>query len=430
MTLLSNNRFQRYLAAASLESKPHQIDGVKWCLKKEIKGTLIGHHRIRGGIIADEMGLGKTIQVIGTIVSNIQLKTLIVLPLVLVEQWKNVFIQTLKHTPIVFHGYDAKYITNEQLQKAPVVITTYGMIANRLHKMPDNYNSIIHQIQWNRIVFDEAHHLRNKKTGVFQGASRLKANIKWLVTGTIIQNSIKDFYAACHILGIREEIYTDKDSWKDITKNLVLRRTKQQVGIQLPPLHVNQVQITWNDPNENALAQVIHSTLNVCNNKSKIDMPFYEQPIQRMILARKMCIAPYMILKNILPLLQTNVIDKQLFQFITHATSFTTKIDAIVNNIYDRKDNGLRKIIFCQFHQEIDIIQQKLTQKNIDVYVYDGRTPIQKRNIQHNAHVFILQIQTACEGLNLQNFNEIYFLKFNFTNYFECVVFFKFSFNS
>jgi SNF2 family DNA or RNA helicase len=407
MTIISNNRFQRYLAAANLDSKPHQIHGVQWCLKKELKGTLIGQDRIRGGIIADEMGLGKTIQVIGTIVSNLQIKTLIVLPLVLVQQWKNVFIQTMKHTPIVYHGYDAKYITIERLQNAPVVITTYGMIAKRNYK---NQYSILHQIKWNRIVFDEAHHLRNKKTGVFQGASILKANIRWLVTGTIIQNSIKDFYAACHILGIREEIYTNQESWKFITKNLVIRRTKEQVGIVLPELHITQVEVPWNDQKQNKLAQLIHSTINTANTASELQIPFDERPIQRILLARQICIAPSMLIKNAQKLLENSSIDQQTYEFIAQATSFSNKIDTLVQNIYARKDNGNRKIIFSQFHTEIDIITQKLIDQNISVYVYDGRTPIQKRNLLHNAHVFILQIQTACEGLNLQNFNEIYFV--------------------
>jgi SNF2 family DNA or RNA helicase len=119
---------------------------------------------------------------------------------------------------------------------------------------------------------------------------------------------------------------------------------------------------------------------------------------------------PAMIMKNAKSLAIQNIIDYQQYNFIAQATSKTNKIDTLVKTIYQRKDNGLRKIIFSQFHQEIDIIQNKLNLIGIDVYIYDGRTNIINRNLNHKALVFILQVQTACEGINLQNFNEIYFV--------------------
>lgn len=158
------------------------------------------------------------------------------------------------------------------------------------------------------------------------------------------------------------------------------------------------------------LAQDIHSAINTCNTHSEIQLPFDQRPIQRILLARQMCIAPSMLLKNAFHLFQNSLIDHNTYEFISRATSFNTKIDQLVQNIYDRKDNGNRKIIFSQFHAEIDIIRQKINTNGISVYVYDGRTPIQKRNLLDKATVFILQIQTACEGLNLQEFNEIYFV--------------------
>jgi len=152
--------------------------------------------------------------------------------------------------------------------------------------------------------------------------------------------------------------------------------------------------------------------LNVCNTKNDTThhIPLPENTIQRILLARKMCIMPAMIMKNAKSLAIQNIIDYQQYNFIAQATSKTNKIDTLVKTIYQRKDNGLRKIIFSQFHQEIDIIQNKLNLIGIDVYIYDGRTNIINRNLNHKALVFILQVQTACEGINLQNFNEIYFV--------------------
>ncbi len=78
--------FQEFLRQANLDSKPYQKEGVEWCISRE-QGT----NYCSGGIIADEMGLGKTIMMIGTIVGNFKMPNLIILPNVLMEQWKEQF---------------------------------------------------------------------------------------------------------------------------------------------------------------------------------------------------------------------------------------------------------------------------------------------------------------------------------------------------
>ena len=93
----------------------------------------------------------------------------------------------------------------------------------------------LEQVAWKRIIFDEAHHLRNKKTQCFRSAMTLKSEVKWLISGTPIQNHINDLYALFHILGISNKIYTDNDKLREIMNAVVLKRTKTEVGIQLPP---------------------------------------------------------------------------------------------------------------------------------------------------------------------------------------------------
>ena len=61
--------------------------------------------------MADEMGLGKTIMMIATIVCNFKMPTLIVLPNVLLEQWKEQIYKTTGHKAIVYHGQVKKVLT-------------------------------------------------------------------------------------------------------------------------------------------------------------------------------------------------------------------------------------------------------------------------------------------------------------------------------
>ena len=201
--------FKRFIHAAKFEEKAHQIDGMEWILNNELRKN--APCNIHGGLIADEMGLGKTIQMLGAIVCSPKPHTLIVLPLALLDQWKETIQQTMKHTPLIFHGPKKSAITIEQLGSNPVVLTTYGLMSTT--KKGESKN-ILNQIHWDRIIFDEAHHLRNKNTRNHKGALKLRRDISWLVTGTPIQNRKEDFFNLCAVMGLPAGYYTNMENLK------------------------------------------------------------------------------------------------------------------------------------------------------------------------------------------------------------------------
>ena len=150
--------FKKISEKGSMEEKDYQLEGIHWAIKCET-GTL--PYGVHGGIIADDMGLGKTFQVICLLACNFKRRTLIVLPPILIQQWVDAFIKITGHTPFVYHGKFTKIKDPEsiiKLNSAPIVITSYGMIVKK--EKPNN----IHNVLWDRIVYDEAHHLRNKNT--------------------------------------------------------------------------------------------------------------------------------------------------------------------------------------------------------------------------------------------------------------------------
>ena len=154
--------FTKYLNHSKLSHKEYQREGVKWCLINELNPN--PSVNIKGGFIADEMGLGKTIMVIGLMLSNFQRRTLIVLPPVLIEQWFEQILRTTGHKALIYYGENKKKITIDQLNSACIVITSYGGITMTKKQIQENKTTLLHEVKWSRIVFDEAHHLRNKKT--------------------------------------------------------------------------------------------------------------------------------------------------------------------------------------------------------------------------------------------------------------------------
>ena len=389
--------FDTYLDKAKLTPHQYQKDGVKWILSNELRKEPIC--KVRGGFIADEMGLGKTIMMIGTMLANFVEKTLIIVPLALVDQWYVQIARTTGHKSLIFHGDRKKTITHEDLLAAKIVIATYGGIT-----IPKSQKTLtpLHKISWSRLIFDEAHHLRNGDTSLYFGAKLLKANIRWLVSGTPIQNSKKDFYNLCRMIRLPASYYTDSCNLMELTRAFILKRTKKQVGIILPDVIKDKNMVPWLNDREKELALELHSVLDFTCVQGKDKKLPYNGKLSALLKARQSCIMPRLLSNRV------------AYSEFKEAFNCSSKMDNAVAKMLERKGNGCGKLIFCHFREEIDEITERLkTGGMTSVATFDGRTSeFQRREILAEGHeALILQIQTGCEGLNLQeHYSEIYFI--------------------
>ena len=393
--------FEKYLDRNKMAHHEYQKDGLRWILSNELNKTPICG--VRGGFIADEMGLGKTIMMIGTMLCNFVNKTLIIVPPALIDQWYYQIANTTGHKSIIYHGENKKHISLSDLQSAKIVITTYGAVSA---SPKQKKLSMLHCIIWDRLIFDEAHHLRNSNTTLYFGARLIRTSIRWLVSGTPIQNRKEDFYNLCKAIRLPASYYANVDNLKQLARTFILKRTKTQVGIILPDLIQDKDIVDWGNIREMELSQEIHSALsftNVSNYKNNGALNDFNGTLPILLRARQTCILPRLLSKNI-----------KNQSYYNEAFNSTSKLDYAIKKILDRKDNGSGKLIFCHFREEIDEIATRLTNAGItSLATFDGRTTDSKRDdILSQAHqILILQIQTGCEGLNLQqHYSEIYFI--------------------
>ena len=442
--------FHTYLDNAGLEKKAYQLDGVTWCVEREM-GTMLdslqvsqgGNAKqfIRGGIVADEMGLGKTIMMLGICITNMMTKTLIVLPFGLLQQWWLQIYKTTGHKAIIYHGANKKKYSVEQLNKSVIVLTTYGAICGKINKVESTKkNKVIiendlHKVKWNRIIFDEAHHLRNKNTLLFLSALRLKSSIRWFVTGTPIQNKVKDFYSLCLLLGL--PISFMKENIDFIVKKFVLKRSKKEVGILLSDVVNVYKNVSWSETEnvvnrEKLVSQKIHGLLEFSGVIDNVAIDDFNGTYKHLpdsgnnmamvllIRAKQSCISSKLLIKktaaaaaaaaDAAPVAGTCVVEDDTKLMFT-----SEKINIVVDLIYSRILNGNGKIIFCDFHEEMDIIEKRLCilQNNIKIGKIDARTKKNNRMtlLNNPFDVLIIQINSGAEGLNLQeNYSEIYFV--------------------
>lgn len=426
-------RFVKLLELAKLDVKPHQLSGVEWMLSKETDS--IPFDGVRGGINADEMGLGKTIMMIGTIVGNFKKRTLIVVPFALLEQWCSELYHITGHEPLVYHGISKKDYDFEAISAAPIVLTTYG------HVRYAKTFGVLHRIKWDRVVCDEAHHMRNPKSKAFRGVKMLTTSIRWLLTGTPIQNTKKDLYSLLDILGVSPSLYKHEDTCYEIIQKFVLKRTKEEAGVLLPEKHENIYKVEWGSEEEKSLAKDVHSRLKFSGIQNGISnhSGYGKNTLVALLRARQVCVMPELIAPGITKAfkeIDEGVVDEdeeqdkeelfmmnkkekaQLMKVVDqivkiHDAGISSKIKAVCEQLKKNKENGKQKLVFCQFRKEIDQVEHLLKKAGFNTASVDGRTPNYLRDeylTSKTIDVLILQIQTGCEGLNLQTFSEVYFV--------------------
>ena len=307
--------FKKFLEHSKLGYKQYQEDGVRWITEREK-----GEKFCKGGIIADEMGLGKTIMMIGNLIQNFCMPNLIVLPVVLVEQWKEQFIKTTGHIPFVYHGTNTKIFTASRMQHIPIILTTYGTLLSDYKK-----NKNLFGVEWKRIIFDEAHHLRNRQTKVTKVVRELKSEITWLITGTPIQNHINDLYSLFEILKIDKKKFTKSEILRELVDTIVLKRTKSQVGINLPDLAETRIETEWTNQEEKLLTEDVHENIQ-SDKKMMLAMMLYE---------RMMCVLPDTVVPSIKKIQKLGLIRNQNFE----GTKGHSKMDSVIQKILERKEN-------------------------------------------------------------------------------------------
>ncbi|KAL6114998.1 ercc6l [Pungitius sinensis] len=176
----------------------------------------------KGGILADDMGLGKTIQVIsflsGMYDSELAKHTLLVMPTSLITNWTKEF---AKWTPGMrvkeFHGTGKERTLNlERVQRrSGVVLTTYNMVMNNWQQLSSHSGR---EFRWDYVILDEAHKIKNTSTKSAKSAYAIPARNRVLLTGTPVQNNLKEMWAlfdfACNgtLLGTAKTFKTEYEN--------------------------------------------------------------------------------------------------------------------------------------------------------------------------------------------------------------------------
>jgi len=201
-------------------------------------------------------------------------RTLVICPMSVMSQWASEAGTKVAQNVLkvhIYHGTDRRAIGLSKFRRMDLVITSYSTAVSEYNRFGNS--SWLFNSEWDRLILDESHIIRNTKTACCQAVSSIKAQFRWALTGTPIQNSALDCFALLKFLQVPN--FRDLQTWRRflnvglaghrrmsfLIKPLMLRRTKLQLQASgemppLPPLHVNLIDVELS-PSERAVYKIL-----------------------------------------------------------------------------------------------------------------------------------------------------------------------------
>lgn len=182
-------RLAGVLSEAKVDLNPHQVEAALFALRSPFS---------KGVILADEVGLGKTIEagiVISQTWAEMKRHILIIVPATLRRQW-------------MMEMEDKFYLQSEILERkstlAPDILMRKHCLFICSFQYAARHAEELKAINWNLVVIDEAHKLRNVYRNTNSQARRIADAFrefkKLLLTATPLQNNIQELYGLVSVI--------------------------------------------------------------------------------------------------------------------------------------------------------------------------------------------------------------------------------------
>jgi SNF2 family DNA or RNA helicase len=387
----------------NLTPLPHQLE-----VARQVVENMHGK-----AILADEVGLGKTIEA-GLILKEYMIrglvkKVLILVPASLVTQWASE-LNTKFFIPAVTQR--KSYVWDQ----CDVVVSSIDTAKRSPHR------EIIYEQDYDLIIIDEAHKLKNNKTKNYEFVQNLKKKFCLLLTATPIQNRIEEIFNLVSLLkpghlGNESAFFEkykrdsrsihDDEHLRELVNKVMIRNRRADTGIEWTKRHVETIPIEFSKE-ERELYDAVTDLRSDGNwvNSSQFSV---------MTLQREACSSREAVFYTLRNMLEKQESPSKAFQ--EQIQYLVSKVEAVKTNSKAEKALELiqqindKVIIFTEYRATQMYLQWFLKQHGITSVPFRGGFKRGKKDwmrelFQKQAQVLIAT-EAGGEGINLQFCNHI-----------------------
>lgn len=354
-----------------------------------------------GGILADDMGLGKTMQALTWILwlrenseDRVPAPALVVAPKSVLDVWAA---EIERHAPLltfqILRSRDELDIAHV-VKEVDVLIINYAQLRSSIEEL--------RKVCWIAAVLDEGQQIKNPDSKAAKASRQIEAENRLVLSGTPIENRLLDVwslmaFAMPGVLGDRKYFRERFDRRKDATaqrrltarlRPFLLRRTKDQVALDLPPKVEEEILCQMDEAQrhlyDEELKRAQADIFEMGEDGVKKNSFAVLQALMRL---RQICCHPVLV-------------DE------AHHDVESAKMEALFYHLGQLQEEGHKVLVFSQFTSLLALIEERLEEENRPYHLLTGKSENRSeivRNFQRSKDpdVFLLSLKAGGSGLNL-----------------------------
>lgn len=372
--------------------RPYQREGVVWFNALYCNGL--------AGVLADEMGLGKTVQALAFL-STVPGPKLVVCPASLTVNWQREaerFAPALRPAVLAdtAPGELVKLIREERL-----LITSYALMRRDLEALRAQ--------EWGAVILDEAQQIKNPESQTAQAAHRLRGRARLALTGTPIENGVRDIWSVMQFLmpgylGSRE-VFQERyevpirnqpggPEHRRLVRRLrpfLLRRTKAKVASEIPEKIEQVAYCELTGFQRELYGKVLAAARSTLHQESTqgAAKPNKLAVFTALLRLRQVCCDPRLLGGDT----------------ARPAAGHSAKLELLRELLSEALEDGHRVLIFSQFATMLGLIREELSADGIECCYLDGSSTNRQDEVDRfqfgSIPVFLISLKAGGFGLNL-----------------------------
>ena len=367
--------------------RSYQRIGVNWLSAMRAAGL--------GALLGDDMGLGKTLQAMCVIDG----KTLVVVPTSVLDNWASELKRFRPSLRVNLTPGPRRSMDRD----ADVTLTSWALLHRDIE--------VLAKVKWAMVVLDEAQAMKNPTSRTARAACRLDAEFRVMLTGTPIENNLDEIWSLFRFLNpgllrgrkefdlcvarpIRQGIGSAARDLRERLRPFILRRLKSEVATELPARTDVVLKCELTLPERtiyDATYLAAEKEIVDCLDTDKVPL----KVLEKLLRMRQAACHP-----NLVP---------------GHAASTSSKLELLITKLHALTGGGHKALVFSQWTEFLDIVQDRLRRESLDFVRLDGKT--KKRGAVVSSFqdpdgppVMLISLKAGGTGLNLTEADHVFLL--------------------